>query len=108
MLDLNHPQTPHIFAAARLEDSLLARANRMVKAGAAERHGILNECDPFLASLRNITKDHLNDSPSIHEALDEFHADLERLAWTEVPELNMISESRAKLGSAGGFCTEFI
>jgi len=49
MLDLNHPQTEHIFAAALLEDAVLECARRIVSAQPFERPELLALCERFTA-----------------------------------------------------------
>jgi hypothetical protein len=108
MLDLNHPQTKHIFAAGRLEDAVLDGAKRIIASQPSERHALLAECEQRLASMRILNTEHFGGSHSISSAIDELHGALRGLAACESPQMDLVRPAFARLESEDGFGTVFI
>lgn len=80
MLDLDHPMTKHIFAAARAHDAVLFAAKKMTIAGQQDRLSLKDSCQAPLAQLRQLAKEHFSDRPSILLAIDEFERAVAELA----------------------------
>lgn len=80
MLDLDHPMTKHVFAAARAEDTVLMAARHMTVAGRRERAGLRDSCAAAFAELRRLALDHFADCPAIPPAIDELERSLAELA----------------------------
>ncbi len=108
MLDLNHPQTEHIFAAARLEDAVLDAAKRIISAQPSERQELLARCEPSLGRMRVLNSEHFGASPSIASAIDELHGALRVLAASPSPHMDVVRPAFARLESDEGFGTVWI
>lgn len=80
MLDLDHPQTSHIFAAARQMDLILSCATRMSVAGGRQRTRLLDIARPAFAALRWLNSHQFQNSPVILDSINELERALERLA----------------------------
>lgn len=80
MLDLNHPMTEHIFAAARAEDTILIAARHMTVATREERMTWRDNCASAFAELRRLSRDHFADSSAIPPAIDSLERSLTELA----------------------------
>jgi len=105
MLDLNHPQTEHIFTASGLEDAVLGGAKRIVAAQPSERHELLVWCEHRLDRMRTLNLEHFSNSASIASAINELHGAMRALAASESPHLNMVSPAFTRLESDDGFGT---
>ena len=105
MLDLNHPQSKYVFAAARLEDAIRDRANRIILARPSERSAVLDECKEYLASMRRLAAEHFLHKPSLTLIIDELQDALKALATSESPHFEMIWPSLSRLESQQGFGT---
>ena len=108
MLDLNHPQTQHIFAAGRLEDSVLEGTKRIIASQPSERNALLAQCEQSLERMRALNAEHFGGSQSISSAIDELHDALRRLAASAAPHMDMIRPAFTRLESEDGFGTVFI
>ena len=87
MLDLEHPMTKHIFAAARAEDTVFMAGRDMTVAGRRERIRLRDGCTAAFAELRRLARDHFADRPAIPSAIDELERSLEELvSLPGVPE----------------------
>jgi hypothetical protein len=80
MLNLDHPQSKHIFAASNLEDFILERAKLMTLVPSARRRELLGDCEPKLAAMRDPNKEHFENSKVISEAIDDLARRLNQLA----------------------------
>jgi len=80
MLDLDHPLTPHIFAASRAEDAILMAAKRMTLAASEEKLRLRDRCDDALRELRQIARKHFKDRDQIPPAIDALEAALDQLS----------------------------
>jgi hypothetical protein len=98
MLDLNHPQTKHVFAASNLEDSILTQAKRMTLIPSDQRLELFAECHNVFGKMRKLNSEHFKNSTFISIAIDELEQSLRRLA-----QLNdgLITEDRS---SGEGCC----
>lgn len=105
MLDLNHPQTEHIFAAARLEDAILDVANRIISAQPSDRDRLLKQCEWLLDGMRTLNTEHFRNSHSIASAIDELQVALRVLAESASPRMEIVSSAFSKLESEEGFRT---
>jgi len=105
MLDLNHPQSKYIFAAARLEDAIRDGANHIMAAQPSERGELLAACEQHLASMRTLNADHFRSSPSIALIIDELQVALRALAMSESPHFDIIWPALSRLESEEGFGT---
>lgn len=83
MLDLDHPMTPHIFAAARAEDFLLNRSKHMTIASSEERQRLFKGCQEALQRLRQLNDEHFSASAFISDALQELESSLNELAMLQ-------------------------
>ncbi len=108
MLDLNHPQTEHVFAAARLEDAVLEFAKRIVSAQPSERPELLASCQQSIDAMRRLNSERFGSSASIASAIDELHAALRSLAASASPHLSIVHPAFTRLESDDGFGTVWI
>jgi hypothetical protein len=108
MLDLNHPQTEHIFAAARLEDAVLECAKRIVSAQPSERPELLALCDQSIDAMRALNSERLGSSASIASAIDELQAAMRSLAASASPHMSIVQPAITRLESDEGFGTVWI
>jgi hypothetical protein len=112
MLDLDHPMTQHVFAAARAEDSILIAARNMTVAGRQERVRLRDGCAPAFAELRRLARDHFANCPAIPSAIDALERAVANLAALPgVPEQGSPAKFRCPACGAGlerrgkyGFC----
>jgi hypothetical protein len=108
MLDLNHPQTEYIFAAARLEDAALECAKRIVSAPPSERLPVLTLCERSVDTMRKLNSEHFGSSASIASAIDELQAAIRRLAASASPDMSVVRPAFTRLDSDDGFRTVWI
>jgi hypothetical protein len=80
MLNLDHPQSKHVFAASNLEDFVLERAKLMTVVPSARRRELLGECEPKLAAMRTLNAEHFDNSKNISEGIDDLTRRLNQLA----------------------------
>src|SRR5262245_14857013 len=80
MLDLDHPLTPHIFAAARAEGRVIVSARAITVAARPERIRLRDECRPAFEELRRLARDHFADRPEIPPAINDFERAISELA----------------------------
>src|SRR5262245_62122107 len=80
MLDLDHPQTPHVFAASRQLDLILDYLKRITYAASKERPHLLEIIRPCFAALRWLQAERFADEPHIAPGIDELERAAERLA----------------------------
>jgi hypothetical protein len=87
MLDLDHPMSQHIFAAARAEDTILTAARDMTTASRRARAQRRDGCAPAFAELRRLARERFADRRAIPPAIDELEQAIEQLAsFPGVPE----------------------
>jgi hypothetical protein len=87
MLDLDHPMSQHIFAAAGAEGAILLAARDMTTASRRERAQRRDGCAPAFAELRRLAREHFADRRAIPPAIDELEQALDKLAGLPgVPE----------------------
>jgi hypothetical protein len=80
MLDLDHPQSEHIFTASRLEDAVLARAKTMTLSPSSRRLELLAECEQLLADLHILNQKHFGASDFIATTIDDLRRRLREVA----------------------------
>jgi len=80
MLDLDHPQTPHVFAASRQLDLILEYLKRITYAASPGRLQMLEIIRPCFAALRWLQAQRFADEPHIAAGIDELERAAERLA----------------------------
>ncbi len=108
MLDLNHPQTEHIFAAARLQDAVMDGAKRIIAAQPSERQELLALCEQSIDSMRTLHSEHFRSSGSLATVIDELHAALRALAASASPHWDIVRAAFTRLESDEGFGTVWI
>ncbi len=86
MLDLDHPMTPYIFAAARLDDAILECAKSMTLVSTPTRQELLSECLRRLDKIHWLNEDHFAASPFVFAAIEEMKTPVQALATVEVNE----------------------
>lgn len=80
MLDLDHPQTPHVFAASRQLDLILDYCKRISYAESKGRLSMLEIIRPCFAALRWLQTQRFADIPQIAGSIDELERQVEALA----------------------------
>lgn len=105
MLGLNHPQSKHIFAAARLLDAVLEKAKRAASAQASERLKLYSLCQQDIETMRWLNVNHFGNSAFVSTAIDELQGALVVLSKSASPQLNQIYSVLTKLDSDNGFGT---
>jgi hypothetical protein len=106
MLDSNHPQTNHVFAAARLEAEILDSARRIIAASQpSDRAARLKKCEETLDRMYKLNNEQFHSSPSIASIIHELQIALSTLAASTSPTMDMIEPALAKLESDDGFGT---
>jgi hypothetical protein len=80
MLDLSHPQTPHIFAASNQLDMILNFCKRMSISTGKHRLDMLEIVRPCFAALRWLNSQRFGDSPDIATGTSDLEQAAERLA----------------------------
>ncbi len=108
MLNLNNPQSKHIFAAARLEDAVLEYAKRIVAAQPSERLALLALCEQSIDAMRSLNSERFGNSAFTASAIDEFRDAILSLSSSDSPDLHTIFPALAKLRSDEGFGTDWI
>ena len=108
MLDLNHPQTEHIFAAARLEDAVLECAKHIISAQRSERPELLASCQQSIDAMRTLNSTRFGGSPSITSVIDELHTAMRSLAASDSTDMSIVRPAFARLESDEGFGTVWI
>ena len=71
MLDLDHPMTPHIFAASGLIDAIIERARRMTVCPSIMRVDLYQQCQLCVEELRQLNHQHFQSKPAIDAALTD-------------------------------------
>ena len=93
MLDLEHPMTKHIFAAAYAEGAILQDAKRITVSARRDRVRVRDACASSLTELRRLARDHFADRPGIPRAIDALEQSLADLAALPgVPEEGLPAE----------------
>ncbi len=80
MLDLNHPQTPSVFAASTQLDFILEDCKRMTLIDSRGRQFRLENIRPAFAALRWLAHERFADVPQLPAAIDELERQAARLA----------------------------
>ena len=80
MLNLDHPQSKHVFAASNLEDYILGRAKLMTLVPSNQRRVLQAECEPKLAAMRTLNAEHFDNREAISEGIDDLAFRLNQLA----------------------------
>ena len=81
MLNLDHPMTQHVFRASGLMDGVMVRGQRMSVSPSAVRAGLLAECLPLLAEMRELALTQFGKRAAfIAVAVDEYEATIRTLA----------------------------
>lgn len=93
MLNLDHPMSEHIFAAARAEGVILRAAREMTVATREERGRLAKKCAWVLDELRRLSREHFADRPAIPPAIDALERSLSELATMPgVPEQGPLAD----------------
>jgi hypothetical protein len=80
MLDLDHPLTPHIFAASRALSAIGNAGHKITISARRERLRLRDQCADAFAELRRLSREHFADCPEIPPAIDELEQALSSLA----------------------------
>jgi len=80
MLDLDHPQTPHVFAASRQEDLILDYCKRISLSDRRGRLFMLEVMRPAFVALRWLSGTYFGRSSQIAESIDKLERQVEKLA----------------------------
>jgi hypothetical protein len=80
MLDLDHPLTPHVFAAARQLDLIGDYCKRITYADSKERLSLLEIIRPCFVALRWLNAQRFEGSPKIASGIDLLERQAEELA----------------------------
>lgn len=83
MLDLNHPDTPYIFAISSEDDALLSIVKRMTLVSTSEKMLLLQRATDHLQAMREITLGYWGSSQSRIEAIDLLASQIETLSAIE-------------------------
>jgi hypothetical protein len=90
MLDLDHPQTPHIFAASNQLDMVLDFCKRISISHSSGRGRMLEIVRPCFAALRWLNGERFGNSPAIAAGITDLERAADQLArlgdgWAEWP-----------------------
>jgi hypothetical protein len=80
MLDLSHPQTPHIFAASNQLDMVLDFCKRISISDSKGRADLVEIVRPYFAALRWLNAERFGNSPNIAAGITELERAAEQLA----------------------------
>jgi hypothetical protein len=80
MLELGHPKTPHIFAAARQLDVILAYLKQISHSDSQGRLFMMDVIRPCFVALRWLNVHHFGQSPKIAAHIDALEQEAEKLA----------------------------
>lgn len=105
MLDLSHPQSEYIFAAARLEDAVQKVAIKIIGAAPSARAEMLVEAKELTASMRDLNAKHFRNSAVINSGVDSLEAALRELASASAPQMSAVFAALQFLDSNEGFGT---
>ena len=86
MLDLDHPQTPHIFAAAKQLDLILQYSKLATLGSGKHRFDFYQVVEPSLNALRWLNKNRFDACVELATAIDNLETELHALASAEIPE----------------------
>jgi len=80
MLDLDNPQTQYIFAAAKMSDDLMIKAEQMTLLSREYRGILLEDCFEVLNAMRRLNREQFKASERNAKAVDAIEAALNQLA----------------------------
>lgn len=80
MLDLDHPETPLVFAASVQLDLILDYSKRITLPGVSGRKFMLEVIQPAFAALRLLAKERFAGSPQIVDGIAELERQTEQLS----------------------------
>lgn len=83
MLDLDHPQSEHVFQAAKLEDEIVTYIKRMTLLPTQRRVDLLKKIENVCREMKILNRDHFGASAYIQDAVDELLAGCESIAHGE-------------------------
>ena len=86
MLDLNHPRTPHVFAAARQLDLIYPAAKICTVASGNHRQHQLFIMQPVFAARRWLDSSHFDASTEINDAIANLESAFSSLDNRTLPE----------------------
>ncbi len=86
MLDLNHPQTEHIFVAARIEDEIRAHLVAMRDSSIKDKDArIMEITDTLIPKLHEMNNKHFGSAPGITNTLQRLESAVKskdlQLSW---------------------------
>jgi len=80
VLDLEHPQSAHVFAASKQIDMILDYAKRISFDDREGRVFMSKVVAPCFAALHWLNENHFDADPTIRQRIDDLQADLDKLA----------------------------
>jgi hypothetical protein len=80
LLDLSHPKTPHVFAAARQLDLILEYLKKISSSDSRGRLFLIEVIRPCFVALRWLNTNHFGASPKIAANIDALEEEAERLS----------------------------
>ena len=80
MLDLEHPNTPHILAISREDDAILSIAKRMTLVSTDAKQHLLETSLTHFESMRSVTTNHWGASKAKLDAINLLQSNLQHLA----------------------------
>ena len=83
MLDLNHPQTPFIFAMAREDDAILSLAKKMTLVDTARKKELLETSLRHSAEMKKICDEGFKKTKKKHKAIELLESEITTLALVE-------------------------
>ena len=83
MLDLDFPQSKHVFQAAKLEDKILAHTKKMTLLPTPQRIELLKMVEDVCNEMRILNRDHFGCSEYIQDAINELVAGCKSIAHGE-------------------------
>lgn len=108
MLDFNHPQTEHIFAAARLEDAAHTIARRIISAQPSERAALLAQAEQTFESMHTLNSERFGGSSSIASVIGDLRGAFHTLAASASPSWEIVGSAFTRFESDDGFGTVWI
>jgi hypothetical protein len=102
MLDLDHPQTPDVFAASWQLDLILNCCKRATLTGASGRRLMLGVVRPALAALRWLAEHRFRDQPRLADGIAELERQVEQLAALPLRDPDPADRPVSRCPACGG------
>src|SRR5262245_48090852 len=102
MLDLDHPQTPDVFAASWQLDLIHNCCKRATLTGTSGRRLMLGVVRPAFAALRWLAEHRFSDQPGLADGIDQLERQVEQLAALPLREPDPAGRPVSRCPSCGG------